>query len=203
MSSRVRWKFWPWFAAMLAIVFAFYNMRFPFDLGRIIWHAEPVYDGQPVNYWRNILREDGRAGAISERTREELGSPKATTVLLRCVEDSDPNVRWPAVNLLGRFASPRREYAVRVLPWLIKALKDENEEVCFQAVLVIARMGPSAQEAVPELVRLYHEPDLQISHYADVALWQIDPSLALETGAWKMFTYKKWGFSATFPAMPE
>jgi hypothetical protein len=196
----MKWKRWLWLSAGLSIVAAVTVAFEPTHVGRGILRGEAFHRGRPTSYWREILRADGQAGVIGDHIVESFNGPTAIPVLLECLEDQDRNVRWPAINRLGRFTGRYGSFTDRVLPGLRKALVDEDPEVRLQAVLIMGGMGPNARRVAPQLARLLHDPEIQVSHYADVALWEVDSALALEAGGWKRFSSEKWGFSAVYPA---
>jgi HEAT repeats len=123
----------------------------------------------------------------------------AIPVLGACACDSDSNVRWPAVILLGSVARGNSRAA---LSFLCQALKDENVEVRLQAIRALKPLGANAANAGPQLVALTRDGDPQIRSWADKALWEINIKLAAETGGWQTFESPRWNFTASFPAPP-
>lgn len=155
---------------------------------------------RPTSYWREILREDGRQGTVSAETRDRLGWGHAPVpVLLECARDSDANVRWPAVHLIGR----TRICTEQTLSALIEALGDEAIEVRLQAIVALGSWGPMARPAFTDLAALLKDPQAQVADSADLALWQIDLPAAVETTGWKRFTSPEWQFSAMMPTEPR
>src|SRR5262249_51588381 len=75
--------------------------------------------------------------------------------------------------------------------------------VRLQAVLSLARWGPDASAAASDLAELLNDPEAQVAHYADVALWQVNYPTALRAGSWREVRSEEWDFSACFPAAPE
>ncbi len=199
----MRRKRWVWVAAGICFLGVLVLTFEPMHIGRGILHWEAFYRARPTSYWREILQADGQAGKVSDQTVATFQDVSAIPVLLECLGDPDRNVRWPAVLLLGRFTGRGLSFTDRVLPGLRKALGDEDIEVRLQAVVAIMRMGPNARAAGPDLVRLLHDPIDQVAHYADVALWEVDPILAPEASGWKRFPSREWGFSAAYPEIPQ
>ncbi len=158
---------------------------------------EEFFRGYPTSYWREVLRADGEAGEISRATFRRLDNPRAVPVLLLCVEDPDPNVRWPTVFLL-EWAGEGSE----VEPVIRRALDDEDLSVRYQAIRALAQMQVVAKRAVPRLIELSRDDDPQISAAAMYAIWSIDPATASGTGDWQEFTSEEWGFSVTMPGPP-
>ncbi len=170
----------------------------PTHIGRGLLRNEAFFRGYPTGYWREVVGADGRAGAIDINTAMLLEDPRAVSVLLECLADPDPNVRWPSVILLQRAGSPRE-----VEPALRGALDDEDLDVRFQAMRALARLRRAAMQAVPRLVELSKDDDLRISTRAHYALWEIDPETASAAGGWREFTSAKWQFSVIMPGPPE
>ncbi len=159
---------------------------------------EAFFRGYPTGYWRKVIGADGRAGTLRIETAMLFKDAGAVPVLLECVEDADANVRWPSVVLLQRAGSARQ-----VEPALRRALDDVDLDVRFKAVRMLARLGPEAVPAVPKLVELSRDHDLDTSIAAHYALWEIDPETATTVGGWQEFTSAEWQFSATLPGPPE
>ena len=162
--------------------------------------GDAFYQGRPTRYWREILRANGRNNTIPFTTvRQFFDIYTAFPVLRECASDPDRNVRWPAIYLLGR-GEARSEKIVSVL---VGALDDEDMEVRLQAISALDHWGPTARSAIPALVHRLKDPELQVAHYADIALWDIDPSAAVKLCGWRPFTSERWGFTVIVPAEPE
>ena len=77
-------------------------------------------------------------------------------------EASEKSVKELARDLGGRDAELRRDAvyelasrgadSVEALPQLIEALKDSEQQIWFQAVTAISRIGPPAKDAIPVLI---------------------------------------------------
>jgi hypothetical protein len=160
--------------------------------------GEAFYQGRPTSYWREVLRADGEAGDVRNETITRFAGPSGSKVLVECLKDPDPNVRWPAASLLGR-----RGNVLVVVPALGEALHDPDREVRLQAIQTLAEWGTNAQAALADLVALHNDPDTQVRQLTDTALWEIDVDAALVAGGWKEFRSPEWDFSAVFPGCPD
>jgi hypothetical protein len=114
------------------------------------------------------------------------------------LKDKDPNVRWPAANLLGRCGDSQK-----ALPALRQALQDDDFQVRIQALRALGWLGPDALAAVPDLTELLRDPDALIRAHAERALWNIHTAKAVEATGWEVFTSAEWNFSAAYPVVPE
>jgi hypothetical protein len=162
--------------------------------------GEPFYRGRPTRYWREVLREEGRSGKISTTTASKfLGGHEAFPVLRECARDSDRNVRWTAITLLGNGGLRTQQ----LLDLLVEALDDGDVEVRLKSVGALARWGPMAKQAVPALTARLQDPELQVAHFADLVLWHIDPTAAVSACGWRPFTSSEYGFSVMLPGQPE
>lgn len=159
---------------------------------------EAFFRGYPTGYWREVLRAEGRAGELEINTVLTLEDPRAVPVLLELLADPDPDVRWPSVLLLQRAGS-----AGDVEPVLRETLDDPDVGVRLQAIDALARMRVAAMPAVPRLVELSQDDDVDISTHARFALWEIDRETARAAGGWQEFVSAEWQFSATMPGPPE
>lgn len=159
---------------------------------------EAFFRGYPTSYWREIIGAEGRAGALDVDTAVLFEDPDAVPVLLECVADRDPKVRWPSVMLLWRAGSARQAE-----PVLRRALDDVDLDVRCQAIRGLARLRGEAMPAVPKLVELSKDDDLDVSTGARYALWEIDPETARTAGGWQEFSSAKWEFSVMMPGTPE
>jgi hypothetical protein len=65
--------------------------------------GDAFFQWRPTRYWREVLRQDGVQGRISDETIAIFKVRESAVPVLRaCALDQDRNVRWPAVLLLGR-----------------------------------------------------------------------------------------------------
>lgn len=204
--GRARGRRRMWAAGMIGMLvlgalglYALDPMHIPTGLA----HGEKFFKGRPTAYWREILRADGEAGAISDSTRATFRSHLAIPVLAECVKDADRNVRWPAVNLLGRFGGPIISFTNRLLPSLQTALNDDDAEVRLQAVFAAIDLGANARPLAPDLERLLGDVEAQVADAADVALWEVAPASAVKACRWQSYRSGRWRFVATFPPRLE
>jgi HEAT repeat protein len=71
----------------------------------------------------------------------------------------------------------------QAIPELRACLKDENFTVCFEAAEALARMGPEAKVAVPELIDLHSKHwSFQVRAAAAEAILRLDPEAADREG---------------------
>jgi len=159
---------------------------------------EAFFRGYPTGYWREVIGADGRAGELDVATVLLFEDPDAVPVLLECLSDPDPKVRWPSVILLQRAGSARE-----VEPVLRHALDDADLEVRLQALRALARVGYVAAPALPRLIEFSKDEDLDTRVCARYALWEIDSETASTVGGWQEFTSERWQFSVTVPGPPE
>jgi hypothetical protein len=161
------------------------------------WLAgEPFYRGRPARYWREVLRKHGRnnrppIGII----RQFRDGHAAFPVLRECAHDPDRNVRWPAIARLS-LDDLRDE---QVLAVLVGALEDGDPEVRLLATSGLAHWGPTARDAIPALAARLQDPEHEVAHHADLALWEIDPTAAVTACGWHSFTSAEFGFSVMVP----
>jgi HEAT repeat protein len=61
-------------------------------------------------------------------------------------------------------------------------MKDDNSIVRQEAILILARIGPAAKDAVPALQQALNDPDEQVRARANTALRQIELATTAESG---------------------
>jgi hypothetical protein len=111
--------------------------------------GDAFFQWRPTRYWREVLRQDGVQGRISDETIATFKVRESAVPVLRaCALDQDRNVRWPAVLLIGRVG---RLHTHAALPGLREALQDEDVEVRLQATIALGNMGTNAMSAGPDL----------------------------------------------------
>jgi HEAT repeat protein len=95
----------------------------------------------------------------------------AVPVLLELLQDSDNEVRWAAVSVLGRIGAP----AAGAVSALAAALKDESQVVREAAVMALAIIGvPPPANAVPALKEILRGADWLLSRRVFEVLERID-----------------------------
>jgi hypothetical protein len=195
-----RREFWLTAGALLLLVVALVIALEPTHVVRGFLCWEAFYRGRPTSYWRETLRADGQNGHVRPETVATFRiRGQAAPVLAECLQDSDPNVRWPAAYLLGNGPFVTQ----LTVPPLRRALHDPDKEVHLQAIYGLGLIGANARQATNELADLYRDPDAQIRHYADVALWRVHAPAARRAGGWQEVKSPEWGFTAEFPHAPE
>ena len=63
-----------------------------------------------------------------------------------------------------------------MVPALIEALKDSQDDVRWSAAIGLGYFGEEAKDAIPPLQEAQHDPDARVREAAGVALSRIDPS---------------------------
>src|SRR5262245_32873139 len=100
---------------------------------------------------------------------------KSTDELIADLESPEAKDRVIAIRLL----ETRKGDPAKVVPAMIKALKDKEDDVRWGAANGLGYYGAEAKEAIPALKELQdHDPDARVRDAARVALGRIDPSLA-------------------------
>ncbi|HTU16426.1 MAG TPA: HEAT repeat domain-containing protein [Gemmataceae bacterium] len=163
--------------------------------------GDAFYRGRPTRYWRKYLRADGGYGRVSSTNVSRFSDTHAAFAVLReCASDPHWKVRRSAIALLGAGEARSEE----ILSVLVGALDDEDEAVRLQAVKALDHWGPMARSAVPALAnRLKNDSVLLVVHYADIALWDIDPSAAVGLCGWRRFRSDEGKFTVMLPSEPE
>jgi HEAT repeat protein len=98
---------------------------------------------------------------------------KSTDELIADLESGEEKERIIAVRLLQN----RKGDAARVVPALIKALKDKDHDVRWGATIGLGYYGEQARDAIPALQERQHDPDVRVRRAAADALARIDPNL--------------------------
>ena len=122
------------------------------------------------------------SGAQSKTTPED---DRFARIMLRPSynEPIVPEFRQPTEQEVAAMALGRIGRAA--VPELIQVLNNPDPEARQQAALVLARIGPDAEEAVPELTRMLDDEDEEVRKSAARALGQIGPAAALAVPALK------------------
>jgi HEAT repeat protein len=99
---------------------------------------------------------------------------KSTDELIADLDSPEEKDRVIAVRLLEQ----RKGDPAKVVPALIKALKDKETDVRWGAANGLGYYGEQAKDAIPALQEMaQHEPDARVRNAAKTALSRIDPSL--------------------------
>jgi hypothetical protein len=99
---------------------------------------------------------------------------KSTAELLDDLKGSQERDRLIAVRLLPQ----RKGDAAQVVPALIEALKDKDNDIRVSAAIGLGTFGEQARDAIPALQAMKSDRDTRVREAARVALTRIDPSLA-------------------------
>jgi HEAT repeat protein len=95
----------------------------------------------------------------------------STTKLIENLKSSDTLTRLKAVRTLPQ----RQAEAAQVVPALIEALDDEDDDIRRGAALGLGTFGEKAREAIPTLETKLNDEDPGVRKAARTALWYIDP----------------------------
>lgn len=102
------------------------------------------------------------------------GKEKSTDELIADLKS--PNAqegdRIKAVRLLAQ----RTGDAARIVPALIEALKDKQEDVRWSAAIGLGYFGEEAKDAIPALQAAQRDRDARVREAVGVALSRIDPT---------------------------
>lgn len=97
---------------------------------------------------------------------------KSTDQLLQDLKSQQERERLIAVRLLPTHKSD----AVKVVPALIAALQDKNDDIHLSAVIALGSFGELAREAIPALQAAQQKDrDIRVRNAAGTALSRIDP----------------------------
>ncbi len=99
------------------------------------------------------------------------GCQKSTTNIIQETKSADSGTRLKAVRTLGQ----RRDDRSRVIPALIDALEDEDDEVRKGAAYSLGTFGEDARDAVPALRAMSKDSNDEVRKAAGVALKFIEP----------------------------
>jgi HEAT repeats len=196
-ARRVRWL--AGLMVLVGVVVAAVFLE-PTHVARGWLRGETFYRGRPVSYWKKEFAFEGGTSYLFTRTVEAFqADPEAALPVLRdALHDPDPNVRWPAVTLLGRCGAAPAE----VVPDLVTALGDSNQQVRIRALEALIHFGPAARDALPALAATVNDPNPWLAHSAEIALWEIDDGTALSACNWRRCDVGD-GFSVVMPAYPK
>jgi HEAT repeat protein len=97
--------------------------------------------------------------------------------LAKCVTDNDVEVRYFAIDALGKIGPSAKPS----MPVLKTAVQDAERRVCLKAALSMARIDPSERSFMPTVVRSMREGDgntlLEVGALGPSAVWAV-PTLA-------------------------
>lgn len=99
---------------------------------------------------------------------------EAVPILIRQLEDPNPDNRWSAAGALASMGAEARD----AVPALREAIRDTDEKVRWYTVWALGEMGPEARDAVPELTAALDDFDDDVRGYAARALGRIGPDAA-------------------------
>ena len=96
----------------------------------------------------------------------------ATDTLVGLLSDEEPQVRMMAALAMQSATVTQKE---RCISTLIKVLQDTDSEVRAAAALALGGYGPAAKAALPALVRLVHDENVDTARAAGIALQCVAP----------------------------
>jgi HEAT repeat protein len=100
------------------------------------------------------------------------GKHKSTDELIADLSSSQEGARHVAVRLLQH----RKGDATQVVPALIGALGDKQNEIRWNAAIGLGYFGEQAKDAIPALQAAQRDRDVRVREAAGVALSRIDPA---------------------------
>ncbi|MGL4423149.1 MAG: HEAT repeat domain-containing protein [Gemmataceae bacterium] len=186
------------------IVIAFNVALFADPNGRLIgWgRGEPFFEGRSASAWAGDLgsTDSNRASAALEKLA--TGKEEAVPVLSETLSALNPEVRWRAVEALGRIGAPAASTEAKLLPLLadpdsrvrtvvaqslaeistdmpgaVAALVKALPNV--EAIRGLAKFGPKANAAIPQLIPLTKHEDRIVRWNAIRTLGKIGPAAAV------------------------
>jgi HEAT repeat protein len=167
--------------------------------------GEPLYAGKPLTFWLDELKsDDSLIGEEALAVLSEAGAAAraATPAILKLTHHSDPYLRAASLSALKSVADPKeaRQAAIQALkddhplvrcravvllahvdakhpdivPLTLELLKQPvgRDEL----LLLLSRMGPQAEPAVPTLTKLLADTDVPMQRSAIQVLQQIGPA---------------------------
>ena len=99
---------------------------------------------------------------------------KSTDQLIADLKSSQVKERLIAVRLLPQ----RKGEGAKVVPALIEALKDGEDDIRASAAIGLGYFGAEAKDAIPALQEARKDSDARVREAAGVAIARIDPDLA-------------------------
>ncbi|OCQ94397.1 hypothetical protein BCD67_07035 [Oscillatoriales cyanobacterium USR001] len=127
------------------------------------------------DYGENYVENSSATKAVPELVLDfdfEIIDPKAkgaVAALIPLLKDSDPKVRWIAVDALEEIGSE----AKAAVPALIPLLKDSDAKVRGNAVYALGKIGAEAKAAVPAFIPLLKDSNVGVRRNAVYALGKI------------------------------
>jgi hypothetical protein len=104
------------------------------------------------------------------------GCGKSTDELITDLKSPEAQGRDRTIAV--RTLAGRTRDAAKVVPALIEALKDKDDDIRRSAALGLGSFGEQARDAIPALQAAQHDPDVRVREAARIALSRIDPNLA-------------------------
>jgi HEAT repeat protein len=122
-------------------------------------HGEAFYQNRPTRYWgRALASSNARTRAEAHQALKE-GGRAAVPLLAEVLQtNKNPEARWKAADLL-RQAGPEAHESPAALAALTAALKDPDAHVRAVAAAALASVGPAGSDALPLLQAMLSTAD--------------------------------------------
>jgi HEAT repeat protein len=98
---------------------------------------------------------------------------KSTDELIADLQSPEERARLVAVRLLPG----HKGNTAQIVPALIEALKDKQDDIRLSAAIGLGTLGEQARDAIPALQSAQQHGDARLRKAAGVALSRIDPNL--------------------------
>jgi hypothetical protein len=155
MKTRQKWLVLLIVGAAVIPIFLFFRQ------GR-----EPIYDGRPLSYWIEAINaEDWNEGAKAEQAIKQIGT-NGLPLALKWIAIKTKPPAWKTY--LWRVV--RKTRSKTLLFWAINAKEIQRSQ---NAMMVFYWLGPSAETAIPHLIKLARNPNENVRERACRALLQI------------------------------
>lgn len=151
---------------------------------------EAFFAGRPTSYWISEIQRSTQDGS----SLRALAEPEAREVLVECLRSPDQSVRRAAARLLELLPA-----SSQTLPALMSLLSDPDSVLQGSAILCLAKLNATARPAVPRLQTLARSDEVAVQAYAQYALWEIAPTVALTAEEWNEFRSPEFLFKIQMP----
>jgi hypothetical protein len=136
------------------------------------YRSEPRYEGRGIYYWAMRMRDPQLSGAQQSEAQEAVHRlcPQCTPVLLTWLHEKEPSYTDPGyVRMINKLLSWQRSIAVTARV----SYRPSRPSLAFQ---ILQDIGPAAKTAVPGLIELLQQPELEPAGRACMLLAKIGPS---------------------------
>ncbi|MFA4842923.1 MAG: HEAT repeat domain-containing protein, partial [Candidatus Omnitrophota bacterium] len=147
-----------------------------FARNRAVFALANIRDNRAIQPLRRAMHDkDGNVRSNAPYALAKIGEP-ALGVLIGALEEDDGSIRQTVTYAIGQIATeyPDIDLATAAQSIIQRVLPDENKYVRSSAVGVLGKIGPSAEQAIPELARICLEDSEEgIRQEAAVSLFKI------------------------------